>query len=401
MEEKNVILGGDTFSVDFIKNNNVNFPQIKQVQLSLLNAYRLTDEYRQAYGEYLIAKYPNGLGVTSGIEAIKKFKNVENVDMKKDRALLIDLLYSIYVLGFTKYEYFCYGFENKTISERLKFMSNSDIFHYYGILNEGSDDRKILGNKYFTYEKFKDFFKRDLIKLDFKNDQKMFFDFCKKHPKFIVKPIGGAMGRKIEIIDTNNYNSLEDAYKYLTKFKTKIVCEELIIQHPALGQFHENSVNSIRFFTYFNGKESKVVCAWFKIGQGNAIVDNGGSGGIVAAIDKETGVVISDGGDENANSYVTHPNSGIKFKGFKIDKWQELIDMALKIAEQLPGVPLVGWDFALSKDKGWQLIEGNEQGQIFVIQIGLKEGCKEEFEEAFEWEKWKQKALLNKLKNNK
>ena len=140
-----------------------------------------------------------------------------------------------------------------------------------------------------------------------------------------------------------------------------------------------------------------------KIGCGNSIVDNAGSGGMLTTVDNKTGTVITDACNENAVTFITHPDTGFKFKGFKIPRYNELIKLAKEVALQLPEVPLIGWDFALSENKGWQLIEGNEGGQIFAAQIPLKKGKKAEYEKAFEWKKWENKntTIERNLYDNK
>lgn len=59
----------------------------------------------------------------------------------------------------------------------------------------------------------------------------------------------------------------------------------------------------------------------------------------------------------------------------------------LELAPAFPGVPMIGWDVALTKDRGWQLIEGNSGGGINIIQIATKTGLHKQLEAAFEWDK--------------
>ena len=402
-KNKTITLGRKQFTNDYIQNNNINFAEPKTVQLKLLNTYRLTDEYRKAYGNYIIDNYPNGKGVTMAINAIKKFKHIENVNIKKHRNLIIDLMYSLSVLGFQHLEYFCYGFENISIKERLTFMSNLDIIHYYEVFNKNKEAAHILGNKWETYLKFKKYFKREIINVTNKSDKKEFLEFAKNFDKFIIKPTTGTMGKRIEIIDTKKYNSLENVYKYIISLNTDVICEELVKQDKAFRQLHEESVNTVRVSTYCNNNKVKIVCVYMKIGCGNSIVDNAGSGGMLTTVDNKTGTVITDACNENAVTFITHPDTGFKFKGFKIPRYNELIKLAKEVALQLPEVPLIGWDFALSENKGWQLIEGNEGGQIFAAQIPLKKGKKAEYEKAFEWKKWENKntTIERNLYDNK
>ena len=106
------------------------------------------------------------------------------------------------------------------------------------------------------------------------------------------------------------------------------------------------------------------------------IVDNAGSGGIISNVDSNTGLIYTDGFDENGKSYKCHPDSGLNFKGWQIPLWKELIETVKSVHMAMSDHIYVGWDFALT-DNGWVLIEGN-WGQ-FLNQYVDKVGRKEEF----------------------
>ena len=110
---------------------------------------------------------------------------------------------------------------------------------------------------------------------------------------------------------------------------------------------------------------------------------------MLAAVDHKTGRVYTDAADEMAHVYPTHPDTGFVFNGFQIPHWKELVKMVKTMAPKLPGVPMIGWDFALSEEKGWQVIEGNEMGQICLMQIPTKRGMRKELTQRFEWDKHK------------
>ena len=368
---------------------------IGPIQTKLLNALRLTEDFKKMYTEYLLTNYPNGASVKQAVEAIKKYKNISDVDLEKNKSLICDFLYATLVLGFLPWEFFSYGLEEKNIEECLEFMPNRNIFTYYGALNKDKKSLRILGAKYATYQYFRPFFKRDIIRVKDNTDKNAFLDFSSRHNRFILKPSGQALGRGIRIINSEDFNNLDalfsDVLSSCTE-KTSVVCEELINQHQSFSQIHPESVNSIRIFTYTNESDAVVVCAWLKAGQGNAVIDNGGAGGILAAIDEKTGVITTDAADEHARVFPVHPDTGFVFKGFQIPQWDELLAMTKKMALMLPGVPLIGWDCALSEDKGWQLIEGNEMGQIVIIQVATKRGMLKELTQKFEWDKHKKNA---------
>lgn len=357
------------------------------MQSKVLDMFRLTDEFRQIYGSYLLDNYPKGIAVREAVEAIQKYCGVDLVDFQEHRDLIIDLIYTRNVLDFRMWEYFSYGLQSKTIRERLEFISNKETIHYYKVLNT-----KPMGNKWTTYVRFKEYYKRDVIRVRGEEDKPTLEAFSIRHDCFLIKTVGSSMGKGVRIIKTKDYANVDQLYAAIAAPKT-VLCEELIIQSKEFSQIHPASVNTVRVFTYFNGKKVNIVASFIRAGRGNLIVDNGGAGGMLASVDIETGTVITDAADEMGYQYATHPDTGFVFKGFQIPQWEELIAMLKNMAPQWPEVPLVGWDIALSEEKGWQIIEGNQMGQLCLLQVPTKTGMRKEITERFEWEKHKE-ALM-------
>ena len=351
------------------------------MQNKVLDMFRLTDEFRQIYGSYLLDHYPKGIAVREAVDAIRKFHGIDEVDLREYRELLIDLIYTRNVLDFKMWEYFSYGLQERTIRERLDFISNKDILHYYKVLNS-----KNLGTKWTTYVRYKDYYKRDVIRVRGEEDKAALAEFSARHPRFLIKTVGSSMGKGVRIVETKDYaNAL---YAAIAAPKT-VLCEELIVQSKEFRQIHPASVNTVRVFTYFNGKTTTIVGSFMRAGRGSAVVDNAGAGGVLTYVDCQTGIVLTDAADEMGNQYATHPDTGFVFKGFQIPRWEELVAMLKKMAPKWPEVPMVGWDIALSEEKGWQIIEGNQMGQLNLLQIPTKKGLRKELTERFEWEKHK------------
>ena len=128
-----------------------------------------------------------------------------------------------------------------------------------------------------------------------------------------------------------------------------------------------------------------------KTGKGGIVVDNGVQGGVLAAIDHKTGTVISDARNQANETFETHPDSGFVFKGFEIPRWNEAVETAKQLALAFPDMGIIGWDLALSADKGWQAIEGNSQGLFSVWQVAARKGLRREFLQSIEWERHKDK----------
>ena len=126
--------------------------------------------------------------------------------------------------------------------------------------------------------------------------------------------------------------------------------------------------------SFLNKDGFHAVTPIFKTGRKSAVVDNAGGGGIMANMDKETGVVCSHGMDKNGNIYETHPDSGLTFKGWQIPRYEELVKTVESMhREIMPSHPYIGWDMALT-DAGWVVIECNwgQMGNQYIDHKGRR-----------------------------
>lgn len=154
--------------------------------------------------------------------------------------------------------------------------------------------------------------------------------------------------------------------------------EELIIQHPEIGRLHPQSVNTLRVPTICYKDRVEVIHPILRVGRGNAIVDNGGSGGICCGIDPDTGITFS-AADESGNSFIRHPDTGLELIGYQVPRWEEAKKLVRELAYILPDNHYTGWDLALTID-GWVLQEANDRGTFILFQITTGVGFKPEIE---------------------
>ena len=89
------------------------------------------------------------------------------------------------------------------------------------------------------------------------------------------------------------------------------------------------------------------------------LVDNFNSNGMVAPVDEKTGVVTQVAIDKKKNTYVTHPETGSKIKGFQFPYWDKVLEMVDKAAKVVPEMGYAGWDVGFTPD-GPLFVEGNE-----------------------------------------
>ena len=307
-------------------------------------------------------------------------------------------IYDYWVYGSTIEEEIYYSFYEKSHAEKNKFLTLRNRMMYLDYLND-TEAADRLENKYEAYCALKEYYLRDIIRIEKDDDYDKFRDFVAKHREFVVKPeeFGLAMG--VHKVALSNDCNLEEEFKKILNEKNidaseyhpmirkresgKLVLEELIEQEDTMASLHPASINCLRCNTFRVGDKVHLFYPWIKIGKNNNFIASAQAGSVMAGIDAKTGIINTDGYDEHLGEYVCHPSTGVKLKGFQIPKWDELLSMIDKIGHAVPEVRFVGWDIALSK-KGWCVIEANTYGE-FVWQIVLQRGTKHELEDLIGW----------------
>ena len=250
-----------------------------------------------------------------------------------------------------------------------------DLFEMYNVPKNQRDtyltrgrnnaiDKKYNNKDYINKVELKDQFntnfnkylKRDWIKVD-GTDKKDVIEFIKKHDVFMAKPIDGSCGKKIEKIIVKDYKNLDELYEYLINKNFEL--EELIIQDESVAKIYPGSINTVRVVSILKDNEPHIICAYFRIGNGENFVDNFNSGGMVAPVDEKTGIVKDKAIDKNKNLYEKHPVTGTKIKGFKFPHWEEAMKMVKEACLIIPEVGYVGWDIGFS-NKGPLFVEAND-----------------------------------------
>ena len=277
-------------------------------------------------------------------------------------------------------EYYSYDFEKVPYDKRDSYITRQLTKKYYAMINT-KKYRKILDKKNLTYEVFGKYYKRDMLCIKDETEFNKFEEFASKHKKFILKPLAGHSGVGVEIINTKDYDSLEDLFAYCLE-RAPFVTEELIVQDKGLGCFHENSVNTIRVVTFYYKNDVSIVWTFLRTGQGESNVDNMGASGLGALINPATGVIMTDGFDWHNKKTKVHPDSGVVFKGYQIPRWDELLDMVKSLASEISEMHCIGWDLSLT-DKGWVLVEGNARPQVVAVQTFSGKGYKPIFDKMY------------------
>ncbi len=274
-------------------------------------------------------------------------------------------------------EYFLYDFEKLSDSERHEFVGNREKELVCMRINHGRPDY-IFNDKFESYQKFKDYYKREAIMVTSEKDIDAFEEFAKKHKRVIAKITNLSRGRGIFIVDTSVPDELSKAVETIKKnlsHHSSFIVEECIVQSDFMAKLNKSSVNTVRIATFKMDDKIEVLYSSLRIGRAGSVVDNGGSGGLFCGIDLTTGQVITDGCDEKGGCYEYHPDSNEKIKGLQIPHWEQVLSLVRELALVVPDQLYVGWDLAYT-DNGWIMIEGNAWSQFVVYQIPRRSGIR-------------------------
>ena len=154
--------------------------------------------------------------------------------------------------------------------------------------------------------------------------------------------------------------------------------QEYIFQHEKLNKFNSSSLNTIRIVTTRHNEDVHVLSAMLRIGVGGCVVDNLSSGGIGVGINSQTGKLKKYGcyySKFNKKARLKHPVSKIKYEGYQLPCWQEVLKLVKDAHEIFYKLPTIGWDVAITRN-GPIIIELNVEYSGVGLQAadgGIKE----------------------------
>ncbi|HLP09547.1 MAG TPA: sugar-transfer associated ATP-grasp domain-containing protein [Opitutaceae bacterium] len=282
------------------------------------------------------------------------------------------------LFGADKFDYVLFRFRHRSDAEKAGFITDHLRHDYYRRLNR-LENKPIFKNKDETYRHFGAFFRREVLFIRDAADWLQLRAFAARHPQFICKPRDAACGQGIRLAQAAEVDTAAKFEALLARYAGGMVVEELIRQAPEMAAFHPSSVNTIRIITLNLGANPVLYNPMLRTGSGGAIVDNGGAGGILAAIDVATGEIVTHGQNREGIVFTHHPDTGVAYRGRRIPRWSELLALAQSLCQIVPTNRYTGWDFALA-EHGWVLVEANDRAQFLGHQTVTGRGCRHEFE---------------------
>lgn len=321
----------------------------------------------------------------------KKINRLLNLHhLQRDEKIVQDIYDSIAKYEIYIEEYFQFNFYKISGDERKEFVSDEERILLCDRMNK-AENKELFDNKALTYGAFKQFYKRDVLGVDFKKHDKVrdviskygaeFKAFLQKHQEFILKPIDGSLGAGVSLWTVDEVVSDQYVKKMIKSFIKKnkggFVLEEKIRQVPEMAKLHPKSVNTVRMNTVRFDDRIEVIHPFLRIGRGDSIVDNAGAGGIIATLDENGKVKAA--ADENGVSYTRVDDLGLDIIGWQVPCWKEAVEFVKQLAMVIPSNRYTGWDIALT-EHGWCMVEGNTRAQ-FVWQISDHKGFRHEIDD--------------------
>lgn len=172
---------------------------------------------------------------------------------------------------------------------------------------------------------------------------------------FIIKPsVCSEQGRNILLVENYDRASLVDLF---LRYGNDFVCQERCGQSEMTAALNPSSVNGIRVTSlYLNGRYS-VLSVCQKVGKAGNVVDNTGAGGYIVGVSK-TGQ-LHDKGFNRCGEVIDRTWGGVPLKAVKLPRFENLLAFAKRLHEQVPQLPLLGWDIVLDAGDEPILVEVN------------------------------------------
>ena len=194
-----------------------------------------------------------------------------------------------------------------------------------------------------------------------------------------MKPIFGSSGAGIYIPNVESDDDVKKLYEKHSK-EGVYFAEQMFVQRGALSEINPSSVNTVRVFTVWDGKEIHIMNTFVRFGAPGAFVDNIHGGGMCCEVDMESGMIIAPGYDLENHRFVRHLASGKIVVGTQVPQWNKVLSTVKDAALLHTEIGYSAWDLAVNEDE-ITIIEANDQGNFDLPQCALQRGIKKDYEE--------------------
>ena len=274
-------------------------------------------------------------------------------------------------------EYMIFGFYGLTAAQQKQYLTDVEATLLMRPYNSAAEP--YLKSKVTFLKNFTQFVSRGWLYLP-ESDLAAFDAFVHRYHSIALKPQYSSWGIGFRKLTEAEWDAASDRQALFDELcADKYLAEEFIRSDASLAHFHPESLNTLRVITFRRGERFEVFGAGLRVGNNGLHVDNAHGGGIFCEIDPATGVIMTDGLDEHGNSYILHPMTGVRFRGTPIPQWEEICAFCRSAAQTLPCLRVVGWDVAILPGGKLELIEGNHNPGMNIVQAPAKHGVHDKF----------------------
>lgn len=294
------------------------------------------------------------------------------------------------VTGSTKEHYTIYRFWELTEEEQKTYFTTGASHKVIEKYSEPQiSAKRMMNHKEVFYEDLKEYLGRRYLHTALM-DWDEFRDMFINEEKLVYKARTGGGGKSVRVYSVTGEERLREIYDEIRQLPFGLV-ETFLKQHPDMQQFSEKSVNTIRIVVIRtnnpadNIEVGKVhfVYAGLRMNTGDSYLDNLHSGGAIAAIDVDTGIMVTGAANHLNQLYDVHPKTGAQIKGAKVPFFEDAKALVEKVMLEKDIEGYFGWDVAITVD-GPVLVEGNNNPGADGLQlpyVPCKKGMKYLFDE--------------------
>ncbi len=279
------------------------------------------------------------------------------------------LRYNISILEFYQFKFY-----DKGHSECKKWAGTGHMFEYQKLMNP-TKYRGILDDKRLFYEKYKQFFKHHIFRIENLEKDKKIAEILCKEKILVFKISNGKCGVSVNIKTTENLNE-GNLLQFMNENGYDMV-ETFLVQHKDIQRLSPSGVNTVRIFTQLNTKNEVEILGCRQRISVDSKIDNLAAGNIAAPINEITGVIVGPAvySDITKEPEIFHPITKMKIVDFQVPFWKECIVLAKQAALLHPQNRSIGWDIVIT-ESGPGLIEGNHDWCKLLWQLPVDRGLK-------------------------
>lgn len=153
--------------------------------------------------------------------------------------------------------------------------------------------------------------------------------------------------------------------------------------HPEIARINDSALNTTRIVTILDGQTPVYLAGFQSFATGNETTDSWSKGSVYVGLDivnsalKRYGYLHPGVGEKSLVE--EHPDSGVKFEGYRISQLKNAVDLCIRAHRILYFNFVIGWDVAITEG-GALILEANEKPGMNAVQCmdgGLRKRIKE------------------------